>query len=131
MRREIIEVPVISEAIRRLGAPTSALVRAGDMLYTCGMPPVDLVTGDIIQGDIERQTEAAIDALEATLRFGGSSLDQVVKTIVFVTDPALLAGMNAIYRRRFAAGFPARTSAVINPWPAPFDIEIECVAVIG
>ena len=54
MQREIIEVPVISEAIRRLGAPTSALVRAGDLLFTCGMPPIDTVTGDIVSGDIGR-----------------------------------------------------------------------------
>jgi enamine deaminase RidA (YjgF/YER057c/UK114 family) len=130
MQREIIEVPVISEAIRRLGAPTSALVRAGDLLFTCGMPPLDTVTGDIVTGDIERQTEAAIDALEVALRCGGSSLDQVVKAIVFVTDPAHMGGVNAVYRRRFGSGFPARTSAAIKPWPLAFDIEIECVAAI-
>ena len=49
--REIIEVPVISDAIRRLGAPTSALVRAGDLLFTCGMPPIDVVTGEIVLRD--------------------------------------------------------------------------------
>ena len=130
MQREIIEVPVISEAIRRLGAPTSALVRAGDLLFTCGMPPIDTVTGDIFSGDIWLQTEAAIDALDVVLRFGGSSLEQVVKAIVFVTDPALMGGVNAVYRRRFASGFPARTSAAIKPWPLAFDIEIECVAAI-
>lgn len=130
MQRQVIEVPVISEAIRRLGAPTSALVRAGDLLFTCGMPPVDTRTGDIVTGDIEVQTAAALDALEATLAFAGSSLAQVVKAIVFVTDPELIAGANAVYRQRFPDGFPARTSAGIKAWPAPFDIEIECVAVI-
>jgi enamine deaminase RidA (YjgF/YER057c/UK114 family) len=49
---------------------------------------------------------------------------------VFITDPALMGTVNAIYRERFPAGFPARTSAGINPWPAPFDIEIECIAII-
>jgi enamine deaminase RidA (YjgF/YER057c/UK114 family) len=130
MKREVIEVPVISEAIRRLGAPTSALVRAGDLLFTCGMPPIDVRTGDIVQGDIATQTRAALDALEATLSFGGSSMSQAVKTIVFITDPALMGEVNAIYRERFPDGFPARTSAGIKAWPAPFDIEIECVAVI-
>lgn len=131
MHREIIEVPVISEAIRRLGAPTSALARVGDLLFTCGMPPIDVVTGEIVAGDIETQTRAALDALAVTLRQGGSSLDAVVKATIFVTDPALMGGVNAVYRTRFTQGFPARTSAAIRPWPLPFDIEIECVAAIG
>lgn len=131
MRREIIEVPVISEAIRQLGAPTSVLARVGDLLFTCGMPPIDVVTGKIVIGDIETQTRAALDALALTLRHGGSSLDAVVKATVLVTDPALMAGVNAVYRTYFTQGFPARTSAAIRPWPLPFDIEIECVAAIG
>lgn len=130
MRRTVVEVPIVSEAIRRLGAPTSALVRAGPFLYTCGMPPIDLATGDIVTGPIERQTEACLDALAHTLAAGGAGLDDVVKAIVFVTDPALMGGVNAVYRTRFGAGFPARTSAAIRPWPLPFDIEIECVALV-
>lgn len=131
MRREIIEVPVISEAIRRLGAPTSALARVGDLLFTCGMPPIDVTTGEIVSGDIETQTRAAMEALAVMLRHGGSSLDAVVKATIFVTDPALMAGVNAVYRGYFSDGFPARTSAAIRPWPLPFDIEIECIAAIG
>lgn len=131
MRREIIEVPVISEAIRRLGAPTSALARAGDLLFTCGMPPIDVTTGEIVSGDIETQTRAAMEALAVTLRHGGASLDAVVKATIFVTDPALMGGVNAVYRTYFTQAFPARTSAAIRSWPLPFDIEIECVAAIG
>jgi len=130
MRREVIEIPVISEAIRRLGAPTSALVRAGDLVFTCGMPPIDHVTGDIVTGDIRRQTEACLDALDIALRHAGSSLELVVKATVYVTDSAMMAGVNEVYRRRFADGFPARTSAGIKPWSLPFDIEIECVALL-
>lgn len=130
MQRQVIEVPVISEAIRRLGAPTSALVRSGNLLFTCGMPPVDIRSGDIVQGDITTQTHAALDALAATLAFAGSSLSHAVKTTIFITDPTLMGTVNAIYRARFSDGFPARTSAGINPWPAPFDIEIECIATM-
>jgi 2-iminobutanoate/2-iminopropanoate deaminase len=130
MRRAVIEVPVISEAIRRLGAPTSALVRAGGLLMTCGMPPIDCRTGEIVTGSIETQTAACLDALAFTLGHAGSSLEAVVKATVFVTDPALMGGVNAVYRERFKNGFPARTSAAIKPWPLPFDIEIECVAVM-
>lgn len=126
--REIIEVPVLSAAIRNLGAPTSALVRAGDYLFTCGMPPIDLSTGEIIGGSIAVQTRASIAALDALLRFAGSSIADIVKTTVYVTDPALMGEMNTVYREMFGDDWPARTSAAIKPWPAPFDIEIESIA---
>ena len=57
-KREILEVPVVSEAIRRLGAPTSALVRSGNVIAAGGMPPVELETGSIVKGDIAAQTRA-------------------------------------------------------------------------
>ncbi|MGH6760905.1 MAG: RidA family protein [Phyllobacterium sp.] len=129
MKRTIIEVPVISEAIRRLGAPTSALVRSGDFLFTCGMPPLDIRTGEIVKGDIRTQARACLDALAFTLGFAGSSLDDVAKAIVFISENDMAGDMNAVYREYFTNGFPARTCVAIKPW-THFDIEIECVAAI-
>jgi 2-iminobutanoate/2-iminopropanoate deaminase len=127
MKHQIIEVPVVSEAIRRLGAPTSALTRIGDTLYTCGMPPIDLKTGEIVKGDITAQTRACLEALSFTLNHAGSSLDHVFKSLVFLTDNALAADMNKVYREFFTTGFPARSCVAVKPW-ALFDIEIECIA---
>ena len=129
MKHDIIEIPVVSEAIRRLGAPTSALTRIGDTLYTCGMPPIDLSTGEIVRGDITTQTRACLDALSFTLAHAGSSLDHVFKSLVFVTDNALAAEMNDVYRTFFRHGFPARSCVAVKPW-ALFDIEIECIATV-
>ena len=130
MRHEIIEIPVISEAIRRLGAPTSALTRVDGLLYTCGMPPIDLETGEIVKGDISTQTRACMEALAFTLRHAGSSLDNVFKSLVFITDNDFSAGMNSVYRESFPGGFPARSCVTIKPW-THFDIEIECIATLG
>ncbi|CDN95639.1 RidA family protein [Agrobacterium tumefaciens] len=129
-KREIVEVPVVSEAIRRLGAPTSALVRSGNFITTCGMPPVDIETGDIVKGDIAAQTRASLEALRVTLAAAGATFEDVIKTTIYVTDGTMMATVNGIYREYFAGGFPARTSATIKPWSLPFDIEIECLAVI-
>ncbi|UXT85200.1 RidA family protein [Agrobacterium tumefaciens] len=129
MKRQIIEIPVISETLRRLDAPVSPLVRTGNMLYTCGMPPIDLRTGEIVRGDIAQQTRAVLDALAFTLEFGGSSLAQVVKTTVYIADISMSGAMNAVYRTYFPDGFPARSCVAINTWPA-FDIEIECIAPV-
>jgi len=124
----IIEVPVISEAIRRLGAPVSALVRVGGLLMTCGMPPIDLRTGAIVPGDIETQARAALDALSFTLTFAGSSLAQVAKSTIFITDATLMPAMNDVYKTYFSQEYPARSLVSVKPWTAPFDLEIECIA---
>ncbi|WP_332302771.1 Rid family hydrolase [Rhizobium sp. GR12] len=129
-KREIVEVPVVSEAIRRLGAPTSALVRSGSFIATCGMPPVDLRTGEIVKGDIAVQTRASLEALRVTLAAAGATFEDVIKTTVYVTDGSMMATVNEIYHEYFGSGFPARTSATIKPWALPFNIEIECLAVI-
>lgn len=128
MESEIIEIPVVSDAIRKLGAPVAALARVGDTLYTCGMPPIDLTTGGIVRGDIARQTRACLEALSFTLMHAGSSLDDVFKTVVFLTDNASAADMNQVYREFFTRRFPARSCVAVQPW-ALFDIEIECIAV--
>jgi 2-iminobutanoate/2-iminopropanoate deaminase len=128
--RHVIEVPVISAAIRRLGAPTSAIVQTGDLLFTCGMPPIDGVTGEIVTGPIEAQTRASLNALKITLEHAGSSLAHVVKATIYVTDAKLMGDVNAVYREFFGNEWPARTSAAIRPWTLPFDIEIECVATV-
>ncbi|WP_430440914.1 RidA family protein [Shinella sp.] len=130
MRHEIIEIPIISEAIRRLGAPTTVLTRVDGLLYTCGMPPIDIGTGEIVKGDIATQTRACMEALSFTLRHAGSSLDNVFKSLVFITDNDFAADMNAVYREYFPHGFPARSCVTIRPW-THFDIEIECIATTG
>ncbi|WP_442772124.1 RidA family protein [Paenirhodobacter enshiensis] len=129
MDRTIIEVPVISDTLRRIGAPVAALVRANGMLYTCGMPPIDLQTGDIVSADIETQTRLSLEALAFALETGGGRLADTVRATVYLTDPALTGRMNSVYRDYFPNGFPARSCVGIGPWPG-FDIEIECTTPI-
>lgn len=74
------------------------------LFYTCGMPPIDLRTGEIVKGDIATQTRACMEALSFTLRHAGSSLDNVFKSLVFITDNDYAAGVNAVYRGYFPHG---------------------------
>ncbi|MHC5306373.1 RidA family protein [Bartonella sp. LJL80] len=131
MKREIIDVPVISKAIRNLGAPTSAIVRCDGMVFTCGMPPIDPVNGQIVAGTMREQTTACMDALKVALEYAGSSIDDIVKAVVYVSDPDGMGDVNAVYQSYFTKGYPARTSATIHPWKLPFNIEIECVAIVS
>ena len=105
-----------------------AMVRVGDLLLTCGMPPIDHRTGMMVTGDIRLQAKASLDALKFALEFAGSSLALVGKATIFITDAALMAPVNEVYKQYFVDGYPARSFVAVQPWTGPFNLEIECIA---
>ena len=129
MQKEIIEVPVISDAIRKIGVPLSTVVRANGFVFVSGLPPIDLTTGKMVRGDIEAQTEASLKAVKAALEAAGTSLDKVVKAVVYVSNAAYFPSINRVYARYFPDKPPARTFVAVGSWPLEFDIEIECIAL--
>jgi reactive intermediate/imine deaminase len=129
MKKEIIRVPGLTDAVAKTGAPLSILVKAGDFLFCSGLPPMDPKTGDLVKGDVATQTRAVLEALKYALEHAGSSLDKVVKTTIFITNAAYFKTVNEIYRGYFPNDPPARTLVAMASWPLEFDIEIECVAL--
>jgi len=104
-------------------------VRANGFVFVSGLPPIDLATGKIIRGDIEAQTDASLKAVKAALETAGSSLDRVVKALVYVSNAAYFPSINRVYARYFPDRPPARTFVAVGSWPLEFDIEIECIAL--
>lgn len=129
MSKEIVEVPVVSDAIRKVGVPLSPVVRANGFVFVSGLPGIDLATGRVVDGSIEAQTEASLGALKHALEAAGSSLEKVVKATVYVSNAAHFAKVNRIYARYFPDKPPARTFVAVGSWPLEFDIEIECIAL--
>ena len=129
MDRTVVEVPVISDAIRKLGVPLSPVIKANGMVFVSGLPPIDLETGRVGKGDIATQTELSLKAVKQALESAGSSLEKVCKVTVYVSNAAYFGTGNAVYGRYFAASPPARTFVAVGSWPMEFDIEIECIAV--
>ena len=129
MEKEIVEIPKLSEALRKIGVPLSPCVRAGGFLYVSGLPPLDLDSGAMVEGGIEPQTEQVMENIKHTLESAGSSLDRVVKCNVYITNAAYFRKVNAVYGRYFPHDPPARTFVAMASWPLEFDIEIECVAL--
>ena len=127
--KEIVRVPGISDALEKAKVPLSSAVKANGFVFCSGMPPMNPETGEIVRGDIETQTRAVLDCLKKVLEASGSSLDQVVKSIVFIANSAYFPTVNAIYKEYFPHDPPARTFATVGSWPWEFDIEIECVAL--
>ena len=129
MKKEIVRVPGLTDAVAKTGAPLSILIKAGDFLFCSGLPPLDPKTGELIKGDVATQTRACLEALKYALECAGSSLDKVVKTTIFITNAAYFKTVNEIYRSYFPNDPPARSFVAMASWPLEFDIEIECVAL--
>lgn len=126
--KEIIDLPELNTALANLNTPTSLLVRSKDMLYSCGIPPIDIEKKEIIQGDLIAQTTAVLTIMKAALEGAGSSLDKVVKTTIYVTSTDHFGPVNEVYKEFFPDNFPVRSFVAVKPWPIPFDVEIDCVA---
>nr|WP_232375849.1 RidA family protein [Mesorhizobium comanense] len=92
-------------------------------------PPVDMVTGEMVRGDIEVQTEASLKALKHCLEAAGTSLDNVVMVRIYAVNSGFYNAINRVYARYFSVNPPARSFVPVASWPMEFDIEIECVAV--
>jgi 2-iminobutanoate/2-iminopropanoate deaminase len=130
MKKEIVDVPGISKHLKRQRIPLSAAVRAGNLVFVSGQPPVDRRTGRIPLVDVKRQTKMVLDNIKVCLEAAGSSLDRVVKCTVYITNAAYFDEVNDVYRRYFGRNPPARTFCNVGSWPKKFDVEIECIAVI-
>ena len=108
--------------------PYSQAVDTGSTVYCSGQLGLDPATGNLADG-VQAQTHQALKNLQAVLNEAGLSLDNVVKTTVFVQDLADFGTVNEIYGTYFHGGFPARSCVPIAALPKNALVEIECIAV--
>lgn len=109
------------------GAPYSQAIRTGDLVFVAGQ--VGLKPGDTaIEGDIVVQTEQVMRNVAAILEAAGSSLDNLVKTSVFLADLGDFLAMNEVYARHVGDRPPARSTFQVANLPAGALVEIEAVA---
>ena len=108
--------------------PYSQAVDTGSTVYCSGQLGLDPATGNLADG-VQAQTHQALTNLQAVLNEAGLSLDNVVKTTVFVQDLADFGTVNEIYGTYFHGGFPARSCVQIAALPKNALVEIECIAV--
>lgn len=125
MHKEIISTDKAPAAV----GPYSQGVYAGSLVYTAGQIPLDPNTGKLVEGDIQAQTRQVIHNLKAVLEAAGSSLENVVKTTVFLDDMDDYAAVNEVYGSFFGESAPARSAVQVAALPLGARLEIEAVAL--
>ena len=124
--KEIISTEKAPAAI----GPYSQAVKVGNLLFTSGMIPIDPATNTLVEGGIEVQAERALENVKALLEASGTSLDKVVKTVVFIKNMDDFAKVNEIYAKYFTSNFPARSCVEVARLPKDVLIEMEAIAEI-
>ena len=117
---------VSSEAPSAIG-PYSQAIEVDGFVFTAGQIGIDPQTGQLVDG-IEAQAERALMNIKAVLEAAGCTMNDVVKTTIFMVDIADFPKVNAIYEKFFDEPYPARSTVAVAALPKGALIEIEVVA---
>lgn len=120
--------PVSTELAPEAIGPYSQAVVSDGWVFCSGQIPLDPETMELVEGDVQAQTEQVLVNLRAVLEAAGAGLDTVVKTTVFLADMEDFSAMNEVYARHFGDHRPARAAVAARDLPKFVDVEIECVA---
>lgn len=121
--KEVIATTAAPAAI----GPYSQAIKIGNLLFISGQIPVNPATGSIPEG-IKAQTMQSISNIKAILSQAGLSIDNVVKTTVFLADMSLFGDMNEVYGKEFTDPYPARSAVAVKELPKQVLVEIETIA---
>jgi 2-iminobutanoate/2-iminopropanoate deaminase len=125
MRKEIIST---SNAPRAIG-PYSQAVRAGEMIFVSGQLPINPQTGEL-QSEIEAATMLSLENIKAILEEAGSSMSNILKVVVFLSDMNNFAAFNKVYGTYFPENPPARSTIQVARLPKDALLEIEATALV-
>ena len=127
MKKKVLRTPLGPAAI----GPYSQAVVAGNMVFISGQIPLDPESGNLIEDkSVKAQTRRALQNLQGILAAAGVSMQNVVKTTVYLTDMKTFADMNSVYAEFFDTCHPARSTVEVSRLPKDVNVEIDCIAMI-
>ena len=109
--------------------PYSQAIEVGNMLFASGQLGLDPETGDFAPGGVKAQAEQSFRNIQAILAEAGYTMENVVKTTVYLADMADFAVVNEVYAAQFSGDFPARSAVAVKTLPKNGLVEIEVIAV--
>lgn len=110
--------------------PYSQAIKYGNLIFLSGQIAINPVTNDFVNGDISSQTKQVIENIKAILESTGSSLDNVLKTTIYITDMKNFNNINLVYAEYFKKSLPARACVEVSKLPKGALVEIEAIAGI-
>ena len=117
-----------SKAPAAIGPYSQAIDSGAGLVFVSGQLPIIPATGAFPEGGIREQARQSLTNAGSILDAAGLSLQNVVKTTVFLADMADFAAMNEVYAEFFAAPYPARSAVAVKTLPKGALVEIECIA---
>jgi 2-iminobutanoate/2-iminopropanoate deaminase len=120
--------PVITAKAPGAIGPYSQAISSGEMVFVSGQTPL-LADGTMIAGGIPEQSEQCLKNIATILAGAGLTMNDVIKTTVFMTDLSQFAAMNEVYAGHFKTPYPARSTVQVSALPKGAAVEIEAVAV--
>jgi len=108
--------------------PYSQAIKANGFIFTSGQIPLR-PDGTLVEGDIHEQTRQVLTNLNAVLEAAGSSLENIVKTTIYLTNMDDFIAVNTVYAEFFAGVFPARSTVAVKTLPKNVQIEIDAIAL--
>lgn len=124
-----MEEIVTDDAPTSIG-PYSQGIKHNNTVYVSGQGPVDPDSGEIVSEDVQEQTQKTLENVSAVLAAAGTSLDDVLKSTVFVTDMADYEDVNEVYGEMMRSPFPARSAVEVRELPIDIRVEIEVIASV-
>ena len=125
MKKELINTVNAPAAI----GPYSHANKIGNLVYTSGQLPINPATKELVT-EIKEATKQSLENVKAILEEAGTTMDKVVKSIVFVKDLSQFAELNEVYSDYFGTNPPARSCVQVAKLPMDAVVEIEVIAVI-
>src|SRR4030043_1899245 len=126
MKKNVIQTDKVPKAI----GPYSQAIQAGNFLFLSGQIPLDPKTGELIKGDIRKQTRQVLENIKEVLESQGLGMENVVKATLFLKELANFNQVNEVYATYFPSSPPARSTVEVAKLPRDADIEIEAIALI-
>lgn len=123
--KEIISTTAAPAAL----GPYSQGICAGNLVITSGQVPINSATGAVVEGGIAEQTRQSLTNVQAVLAAAGLTMENVIKTTVFLKDMNDFAAMNEVYATFFTGNPPARSAVEVARLPKDVRVEIEAIAV--
>ena len=108
--------------------PYIQAIQVGNLVFASGQIPIDPATGSFVEGGVKEQARQSLTNVKAILEEAGLTLDNVVKTTVFLADMNDFADVNAVYAEFFAEPYPARSAVAVKTLPKGALVEIEVIA---